>query len=492
MSAIMFQGTGSNVGKSMLVAGLCRHWTRQGLKVAPFKPQNMSNNAAVTREGGEIGRAQALQALACRIEPSIHMNPVLLKPQSNIGSQVVVQGKVIGQMMARDYTSNKPNLLSAVMDSYNRLKANHDLIVIEGAGSASEVNLRPGDIANMGFAQAAQVPVLLIGDINRGGVIASLVGTERILAPEDRALVQGYLINKFRGDVSLFTSGVNIITNETKWPSFGILPWFDQAVRLPAEDSEDLARDTISVKADGILKIAVPILPRIANFDDLDALRSDPSISVEMIQTGRTIPTDTDLVILPGSKSTIDDFNALKQEGWDIDIKAHVRRGGKVLGLCGGYQMLGRKIHDPDGAEGPVGSSCDGLGLLDIETIMTGEKRTIQVNGTFVDNQTPMHGYEIHIGNSEGPDRDRPLFIIEGKREGARSPDGRVMGSYIHGLFNQDEFRQSFLGSLGHQAGHHSYQMMVEETLDALANHIAAHLDTEAMLTIAQKGLRTP
>ena len=489
MTAIMFQGTGSNVGKSMLVAGLCRHFTRQGLKVAPFKPQNMSNNAAVTKEAGEIGRAQALQALACGLEPSVHMNPVLLKPQSNIGSQVVVQGKSIGQMMARDYAAHKKSLLGSVMDSYEHLKADADIVVIEGAGSASEVNLRPGDIANMGFADAAQVPVILIGDIDRGGVIASIVGTEKLLPPSDHELVKGYLINKFRGDATLFHSGLEIITNETNWPDFGVLPWFDNAARLPAEDSEDLSRDAAEAKKNGALKIAVPVLPRIANFDDLDALRSDPSISVEMITKGKTIPTDTDLIIIPGSKSTIGDFEAMKAEGWDIDIKAHARRGGRVLGLCGGYQMLGKTIHDPDGVESPKGSVCEGLGLLDIDTYMVGEKRTVQVEGKHIGSDIPMHGYEIHMGRSDGADRSRPMFEIEGKEEGARSPNGRIMGSYIHGLFNQDTFRRHFLETLGHVASAHSYDAMVEATLDELADHVGTHLNTEGLLEVAKKGV---
>ncbi|SNY93284.1 adenosylcobyric acid synthase (glutamine-hydrolysing) [Cohaesibacter sp. ES.047] len=489
MTAIMFQGTGSNVGKSMMVAGLCRHWKNQGLKVAPFKPQNMSNNAAVTMEGGEIGRAQALQALACGLEPSIHMNPVLLKPESNTGSQVVVQGKAIGQMKARDYASHKKSLLSAVMASYDHLKADADIVVIEGAGSASEVNLRAGDIANMGFAEAAKLPVILIGDIDRGGVIASLVGTRHILPAADRALVRGYVINKFRGDPTLFTSGLDIITSETDWPSFGVLPWFDHAAKLPAEDSEDLSRDAKGTHEDGSLKIVVPVLPRIANFDDLDALRSDPSISVEMIRSGRPLPLDADLVILPGSKSTIADFEAMKREGWDIDIKAHARKGGHVLGLCGGYQMLGRYIHDPQGVEGPAGSKCEGLGLLDIETVMDGEKRTVRIEGTHIESQSPMHGYEIHIGSSDGPDSSRPLFEIEGQSEGARSPNGRIMGSYIHGLFNQDTFRGQFFKSLGHQTSAHSYDAMVDETLDLLADHVANNLDTDGLLAIAQGGL---
>ncbi|WP_245418379.1 cobyric acid synthase [Cohaesibacter intestini] len=489
MSAIMFQGTGSNVGKSMLVAGFCRYLTQQGLKVAPFKPQNMSNNAAVTHEGGEIGRAQAMQALACGLEPSIHMNPVLLKPQSNIGSQVVVQGKSIGQMMARDYAANKQKLLTSVMESYNILKSQADIVVVEGAGSASEVNLRAGDIANMGFAAAAQLPVILIGDIDRGGVIGSLVGTERIVTDEDRALIKGYVINKFRGDPTLFDSGLDIVTKETGWPDFGVLPWFDLAGRLPAEDSEDLSRDAAAAKRDGRLKIAVPVLPRIANFDDLDALRTDPAISVEMIRQGQAIPVDADLIILPGSKTTIDDFKAMQAEGWDIDIKAHARRGGYVLGLCGGYQMLGKVIRDPEGIEGPKGAVCEGLGLLDIETNMAAEKRTVQVTGHHAASDLPMHGYEIHIGSSDGPDRARPMFRIEGKEEGAISRSGRIMGSYVHGLFNQDDFRKHFLTQLGHEASSHSYEAMVEDTLDALADHIGKHLKVDGLLDVANRGI---
>ena len=489
MPAIMFQGTGSNVGKSMLVAGFCRYLKRQGYKVAPFKPQNMSNNAAVTPEGGEIGRAQALQALACGLEPSVHMNPVLLKPQSNVGSQVVVQGKVVGQMQARNYSQSKHSLLEAVMQSYKIMSDSTDFMVIEGAGSASEVNLRNGDIANMGFAEAAQLPVILIGDIDRGGVIASLTGTHQLLTQSDNALVKGYVINKFRGDASLFESGLEIITKHTGWPSFGVLPWFDNAVRLPAEDSEDLGRDIPQAASGKMLKIAVPVLPRIANFDDLDALKSESGVSLKMVRRGETIPLDTDLVILPGSKSTIGDLEAMQSEGWDIDIKAIVRKGGFVLGLCGGYQMLGKRIMDPEGVEAEQGAVCEGLGLLDIETVMAGEKRTVQVKGSHIDSGSSMHGYEIHVGRSDGPDRGRPIFRIEGKDEGAMSPDGHVMGSYIHGLFNDDEFRAAFLKSLGHSTSGHNYQQGVEQTLDALADHFALHMDVEGLIRVAEAGL---
>nr|WP_321457533.1 cobyric acid synthase [uncultured Cohaesibacter sp.] len=489
MPAIMFQGTGSNVGKSMLVAGFCRYLKRQGYKVAPFKPQNMSNNAAVTPEGGEIGRAQALQALACGLEPSVHMNPVLLKPQTNVGSQVVVQGKVVGQMQARNYSQSKHSLLTSVMESYNILCEQADFVVVEGAGSASEVNLRNGDIANMGFAEAAKLPVILIGDIDRGGVIASLVGTHHLLSPSDKALVKGYVINKFRGDSSLFTSGLEIITKHTGWPDFGVLPWFNDAVRLPAEDSEDLGRDVPQIHKGKALKIAVPILPRIANFDDLDALKSESCVALTMVKRGETIPLDTDLVILPGSKSTIGDLEAMKSEGWNIDIKAIVRRGGFVLGLCGGYQMLGKRIMDPEGVETQKGAVCEGLGLLDIDTVMAGEKRTVQVSGFHVQSGTAMNGYEIHVGRSDGPDRTRPIFKIDGIHEGAISSDGHIMGSYIHGLFNDDQFRAAFLASLGQTASGQGYQSGVDRTLDALADHFAQHMDVDGLIEVANSNV---
>ncbi len=489
MTAIMFQGTGSNVGKSMLVAGLCRALKRRGLSVAPFKPQNMSNNAAVTCDGGEIGRAQALQAMACGLEPSVHMNPVLLKPQSNIGSQVVVHGKVAGQMKARDYAANKGKFLTSVLQSYELLKNQYEIVVVEGAGSASEVNLRAGDIANMGFAQAAHVPVILVGDIDRGGVIASIVGTKTLLPPDDLSLVKGYLINKFRGDASLFDSGIKIISSETKWQSFGVVPWFDRAASLPAEDSEDLKRDIVSNEKNGRVRIIVPILPRIANFDDLDALRADSDISLEMIEPGRPLPQGADLILLIGSKTTIADFGFLKEQGWDIDILAHHRQGGTVMGLCGGYQMLGKSIADPKGVETEAGSQCQGLGLLDVETILDGQKHTVQVSGKHLKSAKDISAYEIHIGQTEGGDCERPLFEIDGNLEGAQSRDGLVMGSYLHGVFNEDAFRAAFFTELGGSGRKNvAYQDMVEESLNALAEHVEQHMDVDAILEIARVG----
>ena len=338
--ALMFQGTGSDVGKSLIVAGLCRAFARRGFRVRPFKPQNMSNNAAVTDDGGEIGRAQALQARACGVAPSVHMNPVLLKPQSEVGAQVVVQGKVIGNAPAREYQALKPKLMSAVLDSYARVKAEADLVLVEGAGSAAEINLREGDIANMGFARAAGCPVALVGDIDRGGIFAQILGVKAALAPEDAATIVGFIVNKFRGDANLFLSGMMALEAHTHWRAFGLLPFFADASRLPAEDAFGLGDK--KPRADGAVTIAVPMLARIANFDDFDPLRMEPSVRLVFVRPGEPLPI-ADLVILPGSKATIADLKFFREQGWDIDLLAHARRGGRILGICGGYQMLGKE-----------------------------------------------------------------------------------------------------------------------------------------------------
>ncbi|HEX2215618.1 MAG TPA: cobyric acid synthase, partial [Xanthobacteraceae bacterium] len=378
--AIMFQGTGSDVGKSLIVAGLARALVLCGLKVLPFKPQNMSNNAAVTEDGGEIGRAQALQARAARAAASVHMNPVLLKPQSEVGAQIVVQGSVHGRASASAYQKMKPQLMPFVLDSFARLKSDADIVLVEGAGSASEINLRRGDIANMGFARAADVPVVLIGDIDRGGVIASLVGTKAVLDPADAALICGFLVNKFRGDPALFADGMATIAETTGWEALGLIPVFSEARLLPAEDALALSTAPVA-KTDTRVKIAVPILPHIANFDDLDPLAAEPSVDLVRVKPGEALPGDAGLVILVGSKATIADLNALREAGFDVDIAAHLRRGGLVLGLCGGYQMLGRAVHDPQRLEGPH-ASAPGLGLLDVETTLTGYKRLERAEGT--------------------------------------------------------------------------------------------------------------
>ena len=443
MKALMIQGCGSNVGKSMLVAGLCRAARRRGLSVAPFKPQNMSNNAAVTADGGEIGRAQALQALACGLEPMTDMNPVLLKPESDTGAQVIVQGKRLTTARARDYAALKPQLMGAVLESFQRLKAAHDLVIVEGAGSPAEVNLRAGDIANMGFARAADVPVVLAGDIDRGGVIAQVVGTKAVIDPDDAAMVAGFLVNKFRGDPRLFDDGYRLIETHTGWRGFGVLPWFPQAHLLPAEDALDIASGP---RGDGIT-IACLTFSRIANFDDLDPLKAEPGVNLVMVRAGEPIPGDARLVILPGSKSTRGDLAFLRAQGWDIDLAAHLRRGGHVLGICGGYQMLGQRVSDPEGIEGPAGETA-GLGHLDIETVMTPDKRLSRVRATHVASGLPVEGYEIHIGRSQGADCARPFAMVDGRPEGAIRADGRVVGSYLHGLFHMDGFRAAYLAGL--------------------------------------------
>lgn len=487
----MLQGTGSNVGKSVLVAGLCRAFARRGLRVRPFKPQNMSNNAAVTADGGEIGgeigRAQALQARACGVEPSVHMNPVLLKPETETGAQVIVQGRRVATARARDYAKLKPQLLSAVLESFDRLRAEADLVLIEGAGSPAEVNLRQGDIANMGFAVAAGVPVVLAGDIDRGGVIAQLVGTAAVLDPGDLALIKGFLVNKFRGDPSLFDDGYRLIADRTGWRGLGVLPWFADAHKLPAEDALDLRRRSGGATAEGGLKIVAPQLSRIANFDDLDPLAQEPAVTLEITPPGTPLPADADLVILPGSKSTIGDLAFLRDQGWDLDLAAILRRGGRVLGVCGGYQMLGRRIADPDGIEGPPGAVA-GLGLLDVETVMTPEKRLTLTRGHHIASGAAVEGYEIHIGRTEGPDCARPVFTVAGRAEGASRADGRVMGAYLHGVFASDGFRAAFLSSLGGAAGQLSYGAAVDQTLDALADHLERYADMDALWEIAATG----
>jgi len=479
----MFQGTGSDVGKSLIVAGLARILTDRGFKVRPFKPQNMSNNAAVTVDGGEIGRAQALQARAARAAPTVHMNPVLLKPQGDVGAQIVVQGRVHGVAKALAYQHMKPELMRFVLDSFARLKHEADIVLIEGAGSASEVNLRANDIANMGFARAADVPVVLIGDIDRGGVIASIVGTKAVIEPEDAVLVRGFLINKFRGDRTLFTSGMAMIADVTGWPPLGLIPFFPDARHLPAEDALALER-ALPAKPNACLRIAAPILPCIANFDDLDPLQAEPAVELVCVRPGAALPGDVSLIILPGSKATIADLVALRQAGFDIDIRAHLRRGGTVIGLCGGYQMLGRAVRDPDGVEGPPGS-VEGLGLLDVETVLSNEKRLEPVRGEA--DGVPFSGYEMHMGMTTGPDCARFFSrLSNGACDGAMSADGRVIGTYIHGLFGDDRQRAAWLTRLGAGPSSIAHDSLVESTLDRLAAHIATHVDVDHLLNLAQ------
>ncbi len=489
--ALMFQGTGSDVGKSLIVAGLARHFADRGLRVRPLKPQNMANNAAVTAEGGEIGRAQALQARAARVAPSIDMNPVLLKPQSEIGAQLIVQGRMRGNARASDFQAMKPGLLGAVLESFGRLCDEFDLVLVEGAGSASEVNLRAGDIANMGFARAAGVPVVLIGDIDRGGVIASLVGTKMVADPDDTSLIKGFIVNKFRGDPALFASGMSVIAGQTGWSPLGLVPYFADAHRLPAEDALALQRPPAR-NGEARIGIAVLAFPHIANFDDFDPLRLESQVDLTMVRPGEAIPGNCELVILPGSKATIADLAALRRAGWNIDLTAHLRRGGSALGICGGYQMLGRSIADPDGIEGPA-ARVEGLGFLDVGTVLTGDKLLSHVNGISSAGGVPFHGYEMHIGRTSGPDCARPLLnFADGRRDGAVSADGRIAGCYVHGLFADDRQRALWLERLGASADPFSYDAAIDATLDELAAHLAAHIDCDALLELARTPSFTP
>lgn len=479
----MLQGTGSDVGKSVLVAGLCRLFTNRGLHVRPFKPQNMSNNAAVTADGGEIGRAQALQAVACRVATSVHMNPVLLKPESDRGAQLIVQGQMRGSFRAGDYQRDKGALLPAVLNSFGTLRAECDLVIVEGAGSAAEVNLRARDIANMGFARAAGVPVVLVGDIDRGGVIAQLVGTKAVLDEQDASMVRGFLVNKFRGDPTLFDDGYAEIARRTGWQGLGVIPWLQSAALLPAEDAVALQRPTDAGTQSKV--IAVPMLSRIANFDDFDPLRHISGVDLRFVPPGQPLPL-ADLVILPGTKSTMADLAFLREQGWDIDLLGHHRRGGRVLGICGGYQMLGRRIDDPGGVDGLPGS-IDGLGLLDVVTTMHVSKQLMAVRGTHCADDSAWSGYEMHVGETTGPDCARPLLRHAGGRlEGARSADGLVAGCYIHGLFNHADQTAHWLNTIGvcPVDGEHQ-QVRVDRALDAIAEELARHVDIDALTKIA-------
>jgi adenosylcobyric acid synthase len=469
--AIMLQGTGSDVGKTVLAAGLCRLARNRGIKVKPFKPQNMSNNAAVAEDGGEIGRAQWLQAFACGVAPSVHMNPVLLKPQSENGSQIIVQGKVWGEAKGRDYQRLKPQLIDAVMQSYALLKQDAELIIVEGAGSPAEINLRAGDIANMGFATKADVPVVLVGDIDRGGVIASLVGTHAILPDEDRRMICGFLINKFRGDVSLFKDGVEEVTKRTGWQCFGVVPWLNAASRLPPEDS--VALDYALPSNSGRARIAVLGLDRISNFDDFEPLRHEGGVEVVMVKAGSPIPQDAALIIIPGSKSTIADLAALRRNGWEEEIFLHHAAGKPVLGVCGGFQMLGTLISDPQGLEGAP-ASVKGLGLLDAETQMEAGKAVRNVEAFSEAFGARIDGYEIHIGQTAGTDCTRPFSRIGSRNDGAVSSDGLVMGTYLHGLFGNDDFRAKFLEKLGMSPAGGSYWPGVDAALDEIAFELEA------------------
>jgi adenosylcobyric acid synthase len=503
MAALMIQGCGSDVGKSVLVAGLCRLFTNRGLIVRPFKSQNMSNNAAVTSGGGEIGRAQALQAQACRSKPTVDMNPVLLKPQSDVGAQLIVRGKMSGTFDASAHGRDKRALLDVAVESYRRLAQEAQLMIVEGAGSPAETNLRKNDIANMGFAQAVGLPVVLVGDINRGHVIASLVGAHAVLDAADRAMIRGFIVNKFRGNPRLFDDGVQRIVDHTGWPSMGVVPWLRGASRLPSEDGMQLEDINATRAAGSRVKIAVPQLSRIANFDDFDPLRAEPEIELVFVPPGRTLPRDAALIVIPGTKSTIADMEFMRSQGWDVDVLSHVRHGGRVLGICGGYQMLGRSISDPDGIEGTP-RTVAGLGLLDVETVMTGDKTLREVAGVLMDaygdatlagaarggrsalGEARFAGYEMHVGSTTGAGVTRPfLRFSDGSIDGAISADGRVTGCYVHGLFGMTEARAALVSAIGAAPSQDDHAARVDAALDEIAGELERCLDIPALAAMA-------
>ena len=482
---LMLQGTASDVGKSLITMGLCRLARRRRISVAPFKPQNMSNNAAACPRGGEIGRAQALQALAAGLEPHPDMNPVLLKPESDRRAQIVVQGEVAGHLGAADYLHEREYLRTAIDDSFRRLRQRYDLVLVEGAGSPAETNLRQHDLANMGFATRANVPVCLIGDIDRGGVIANIVGTQAVLSLEDKALICGFLVNKFRGDPALFDRGRRDIETRTTWPCFGVMSWTSSAAKLPAEDAVVLQK--LRERRSGALRIVAPMLSRIANFDDADPLIHEPTVAFQWVPPGEPIPRDADVVILFGSKSTSSEISFVRAQGWDHDILAHARTGGRVLGLCGGYQMLGEYIHDPHGYDG-VRGTVEGLGLLQVSTTMQERKTVKQVEVQCAISGLPLKGYEIHVGNTSGRDCDRPLTYAGDQKEGAKSANGRIEGSYIHGLFSNDDYRRDWLQRAGADAQNSvSYQGSVEAAIDEFADAMESDLNIDALLACATK-----
>ncbi len=473
MPTLMIQGTTSDAGKSTVVAALCRWLRNQGVSVAPFKPQNMALNSAVTEDGGEIGRSTALQALACGIAPHSDMNPVLLKPQSDRGAQVILRGHVYGNMDAVDYHGFKASARDAVMAAWESLSARFDVIIAEGAGSPAEINLRDNDIANMGFAEAADCPVLLVGDIDRGGVFAQLVGTLELVSPAERERIRGFVINRFRGDPALLDSGLDWLHRHTGTPVAGVLP-FVQGLVLDAEDS--IGRTGTTAGADA-LQVVVPALPRMSNHNDFDPLRLHPGVALHFVGPDQT-PPPADLIILPGSKSTRTDLAWLRDQGWDRVLMRHLRYGGHVLGICGGYQMLGHSVADPDGLEGAAGTS-PGLGLLDLHTRLIPGKQLRDVTGTVIPEGAALQGYEIHNGVTTGADLARPLVRLGDRTDGAVSADGQVAGCYIHGLFDAPDAANALLERAGLAAGDAvDYQAHRERELDRLGALVAAHLDT--------------
>lgn len=477
LEALMVQGTTSDAGKSVLVAGLCRVLARKGIRVAPFKPQNMALNSAVTADGGEIGRAQAVQALACGIAPSVHMNPVLLKPNSDTGAQVILQGRALSNMEADGYHDYKKVAMATVMDSFSRLQRDYDSIMIEGAGSPAEINLRANDIANMGFAEQADVPVIIVADIDRGGVFAHLYGTLALLSESEQQRVKGFVINRFRGDIRLLQSGLDWLEEKTGKPVIGVLPYL-HGFDLEAEDAI-MAEQVLGTQVK--LNVVVPVFTRISNHTDFDALRLNPDIHLRYVGKGERLNA-ADLIILPGTKSTRADLAYLREQGWDKDILRHLRLGGKVMGICGGYQMLGDWVHDPDGVEGQPGSSA-GLGLLPMETTLTQEKQLTNVAGTLQLNgvSTPVSGYEIHVGRTDihdfsvGP---RPVLFAHGQSDGLVSDCHQVFGTYLHGIFDTFSATELICQWAGADAiQQHDHVATKQQAINRIADAIEQHLD---------------
>jgi len=472
VKTLMVQGTTSDAGKSTLVAGLCRVLYRSGVAVAPFKPQNMALNAAVTEDGGEIGRAQAVQAMACGLPPHTDMNPVLLKPNSDTGCQVIIHGRVVGNQEASTYHDYKKTAMQAVLQSYQRLQQQYACIVVEGAGSPAEINLRANDIANMGFAEAVDCPVILVADIDKGGVFAHLVGTLALLSESEQARVVGFVINKFRGDIALLQPGLDWLEERTGKPVIGVLPYMHD-LHLEAEDA--VAKSHTN-KNDIQLTVVVPVLPHIANHTDFDALRLHPQVDLKFARLNEPVPA-ADLIILPGSKNVRGDLAALREHGWEAVIARHLRYGGKVLGICGGFQMLGQQLHDPLAIEGQAGSS-KGLGWLEMETTLAPHKQLKQVSGKLTFADAELQGYEIHMGVSRGPALQHPVHLIEGLAEGARSEDGQVAGSYVHGLFDHPQACAAWLQWAGLTTQvEYDYTQLREQSLEQLADSLCQHLN---------------
>jgi len=482
---LMVQGTTSDAGKSILVTALCRILARRGIKVAPFKSQNMALNSAVTADGGEIGRAQAVQAEACFLAPDIRMNPILLKPNSDLGSQVILRGKAIGNMKAVEYHQHKPKLLQDVVCAHQELLQDFDLVMVEGAGSPAEINLREHDLANMGFAEAVDCPVIIVADIDRGGVFAHLYGTFELLSPSEQARTRGFIINRFRGDKTLLQGGLDWLEEHTGKPVLAVLPYIHN-LHIEAEDS--LAVDQFAKSDDGKhFKVVVPIYPRASNHTDFDALRKHPDVDCQLLRDVQTFK-GADLIILPGSKNTRGDLAWLKQSGWDAVIQRHLRLGGKVIGICGGYQMLGQAVHDPDGTESNAGTS-KGLGHLDIETLLQGEKQLRNVQGHWLNQigDIPVTGYEIHVGQTTGRDLAKPLMQLNTGPDGARNTEDTVIGSYVHGLFDEPKLLEELLHWAGlEQTQAFDYPALRAAQIERLADEVEVELPIAKIFNIMQ------